>query len=339
MNQKRFTLKWDTYTDHLREMLQDMMASNELSDVTLVSDDKKHFKAHKVVLCASSPIFRSIIIDSSLSNTNPILYLRGIQSHEIESILQFIYLGQTTFFKDKMDDFLNVAKSLEIKEIGYDNPKNEEIEKEEEFGLTPNLSTFNSELEQINEARAINEKQMQSPTRSHNSVYTCEICSKQYSSYHGLFLHIRSIHEGVKFACDQCSHIFASSSGLSQHVKSIHEAFKYQCDMCTKQYNNNSALLQHKKSVHDGITYPCDKCNHVAAYPNSLRSHVKTVHEAFRYHCDQCNSEFTQKGKLQQHIESVHQGVKYPCDQCSSKFSQKPHLLRHIKLTHDIPTI
>ena len=53
MSQEKLNLTWHTYTDHLREMLNDMM-SDELTDVTLVSEDKKKFKAHKVVLCASS---------------------------------------------------------------------------------------------------------------------------------------------------------------------------------------------------------------------------------------------------------------------------------------------
>merc|ERR1712189_177282 len=117
-------LTWHTYTDHLREMLHDMMTCNELTDVTLVSEDKKHFKAHKVVLSASSAVFKSIISENY--STNPVIYLRGILSFEIESILQFIYLWKATFYQERMNDFLQVGKSLEIKEIsrdieGFDN--------------------------------------------------------------------------------------------------------------------------------------------------------------------------------------------------------------------------
>ena len=45
------------------------------------------------------------------------MYLRGIQFSEMESIMQFIYLGEATFFEERMDEFLAVAKSLEIKEL------------------------------------------------------------------------------------------------------------------------------------------------------------------------------------------------------------------------------
>ena len=74
MSQEKFNLTWHTYTDHLRQMLNDMMSSNELADVTLVSEDKKKFKAHKVVLSGSSSVFKSIISDTNLFS--PIIYLK-----------------------------------------------------------------------------------------------------------------------------------------------------------------------------------------------------------------------------------------------------------------------
>ena len=118
MTQEKFNLIWHTYTDHLREMLHDIMNDKELSDVTLICEDKKQFKAHKVVLSASSPVFKDIISTNLI--TNPVIYLRGIESLEIESILQFIYLGQATIFQERMNEFINVAKSLELKEISKD---------------------------------------------------------------------------------------------------------------------------------------------------------------------------------------------------------------------------
>ena len=74
MSEEKFNLNWDTYTDHLREMLHDMMTSNEFTDVTLVTEDKKHFKAHKVVLRFSSTVFRSITCENYTKN--PVIYLR-----------------------------------------------------------------------------------------------------------------------------------------------------------------------------------------------------------------------------------------------------------------------
>ena len=118
MNQEKLNLTWHTYTDHVREMLHHMMSSNELTDITLVSADKKKFKAHKVVLSSCSSVFKSIINDTLLSDA--IIYLTGIQSSEIESILKLIYLGEAILHQERMDEFINATRSLEIKEIGKD---------------------------------------------------------------------------------------------------------------------------------------------------------------------------------------------------------------------------
>ena len=46
------------------------------------------------------------------------MYLfRGVQFSEMESIMQFIYLGEATFYEERMGEFLAVAKSLEIEEL------------------------------------------------------------------------------------------------------------------------------------------------------------------------------------------------------------------------------
>merc|ERR1712133_314175 len=92
-----------------------MRESDQLTDVTLVCDDKKQFKAHKIVLSACSTVFKSIIND--LPQNSSVIYLRGIQHQEMESILQFMYLGEVTLSHKTMKEFLEVAKNLEIKEI------------------------------------------------------------------------------------------------------------------------------------------------------------------------------------------------------------------------------
>ena len=115
MNENKYNIEWNSYSDHLKEMLHYMLKSNYLTDVTLVCDDKRQFKAHKIVLSACSSVFKDII--NNLPETSSVIYLRGIQHSEMESILEFMYLGVTTFYQEQMQDFINVAKNLEIKEI------------------------------------------------------------------------------------------------------------------------------------------------------------------------------------------------------------------------------
>ena len=138
-HQEKYTLHWHSYSDHLREALTDMMTSSEFADVTLVTDDKQQIRAHRNILSAASPVFKSILQISS-NNTNPVFYLRGIQHSEMESILQFIYLGEARFYKERINEFIMVCKDLEIlelstgKKMSFETPPNEEsIGHENEF--------------------------------------------------------------------------------------------------------------------------------------------------------------------------------------------------------------
>merc|ERR1712189_161554 len=49
----------------------------------------------------------------------------------MKSILQFMYLGQATFYQDRMNKFLNAAKSLEIKEISK-TVESEDVDKRDQ---------------------------------------------------------------------------------------------------------------------------------------------------------------------------------------------------------------
>ena len=112
---EKYTLNWHTFTDHLQLLFKDLYEEGKHSDVTLVCDDQTQFKAHKIVLSACSPVFKKII-DSNPSQ-HPLIYLRGIQSYEMESILQFMYLGEGRFYHERMREFIKVAQDLEVKEI------------------------------------------------------------------------------------------------------------------------------------------------------------------------------------------------------------------------------
>ena len=79
MHKEKYNINWHTYSDHLKEMLHEMMKSNELEDVILVCDDKKQFKAHKIVLSACSTVFKSIITSNPESNSS-VTCLRRINS-------------------------------------------------------------------------------------------------------------------------------------------------------------------------------------------------------------------------------------------------------------------
>merc|ERR1719378_1729542 len=113
--EEKINLKWQPFSSHAQELLKGLMESQEFTDVTLVSDDQHQFKVHKFILSACSTVFRKILTSNPLNSS---IYLRGIYHEDLESVLQFIYLGEASFYPQRMNEFLNVAKNLDIKEIG-----------------------------------------------------------------------------------------------------------------------------------------------------------------------------------------------------------------------------
>ena len=54
MHQEKYSLTWHTYSDHLKMMMKELMMNEDFSDVTLVTEDKKHIKAHINILSTCS---------------------------------------------------------------------------------------------------------------------------------------------------------------------------------------------------------------------------------------------------------------------------------------------
>ena len=116
MGQEKYTLHWHTYSDYLRDILKEMSSNDSFADVTLVTDDKKQIKAHRNILSACSSVFKEIL-QINTNNNHPVIYLRGIQHSEMESILQFIYLGEANFHEKRINEFLTVAKNLDFRDL------------------------------------------------------------------------------------------------------------------------------------------------------------------------------------------------------------------------------
>lgn len=111
------SLDWNKYSDHLKDLMIKMITTTEYSDVTLVCDDSDfQFKTHKSVLSACSPELEKII--RKTTEKNPIIYLRGVPTKEMEALIQFMYLGRTTVHEKDLPELLKVAQDLKIKGIG-----------------------------------------------------------------------------------------------------------------------------------------------------------------------------------------------------------------------------
>merc|ERR1712150_258672 len=239
---EKHTLNWHTFSEHLQVMFRDLYQEGRHTDVTLASDDQTQFKAHKIVLSACSPVFKKII-DSNPSE-HPLIYLRGIQSYEMESILQFMYLGEGKFYHERMREFIKVAQDLEVKEIsdGVELPSEEAGDTVEE-----NIPEKEIEGDLIEEAPRQAEQKKNSPKRPRSQIFNdnkstqCPECRVEFTTKSNMVKHYRTKHEGIKYPCNQCDYQATQQSSLQTHIAAKHSDNILQCELCdyqTKWRNN-----------------------------------------------------------------------------------------------------
>ena len=274
MSQEKYSIQWHNYSDHLKSMMKELMMNEDFSDVTLVTEDKKQIRANISILCACSPVFKDILKKEKHSSS--ILYLRGVQFPEMESIMQFIYLGEASLNEERMEEFLSVARLLEIKELC-----NAEIETNYELKEEPKqndpitlmeeqkIASHNLKIPAQKEQREVGE----------NNKYVCKQCPKTYSSRGALHSHKKSAHEGVMYPCDKCDYQATQKCDLTRHIKSKHEGVKYACDQCDYQTGYQVGLDLHIQSKHEGVAVAYDQCDYQSTKHSNLIRHIKNKHE------------------------------------------------------------
>ena len=226
-----YTLNWYTFTDHLSMMFKTLYENRDYSDVTLVCDDQTQFKANKIVLSASSPVLKKIL-DTNPSQ-HPLIYLRGIQSYEMESILQFMYLGEGKLYYERMGELIKVAKNLEVTEISN--------------GME--LPTKEDEPKHLIENK-IRQRQPRNQISSDAKPTDCPECGKEFSEKDKMVRHYRSTHDRIKYPCNQCDSKFTQQIHLQTHIQSKHEGIKYPCNQCDYQATDRSNLQKHIQRKH-----------------------------------------------------------------------------------------
>ena len=280
MEQSNCKFSWSNYIDHVHYKLHDMMKESDLTDVTIVSDDKKHFNAHKVVLKACSSVFQNIIED--LPQSNSVIYLRGIQYQEIESILEYMYLGEVTISQQRVYEFLKVAADLEVKNFDKENINSDSTEPVSDIN---EMGALNPKAKH-NDDTKLETECVESDMKEDQLKIDMDVSNNSNEKYHevnDMKMAYRSNQKFImnrhkkEYACNQCELKFSNQSNLTRHIKSQHEE-KVSCDQCEKQFKRKDCLKEHYQAAHDKKEFVCKICDYATGYRKILKKHMKIRH-------------------------------------------------------------
>ena len=159
MYSDKFSLSWSEFEKGASNAFRELLDEIEFVDVTLVSDDLKQIKAHKVILSACSSIFKKMLQQNP--QQQPIIYLTGVAYKEMQSMVNFMYLGQTEVEQDDLNHFMEVAAKFDVKGLSQEKQNDEAIpvDQQNETVSTDMLRPGNEELEESESEEKDDEEQ------------------------------------------------------------------------------------------------------------------------------------------------------------------------------------
>ena len=112
MASEKFCLRWNDFESNISVAFRELREEKDFFDVTLACEENQ-VQAHKVILSACSPFFRSILRKNP--HAHPLLYLKGVKFSDLQSVLNFMYHGEVNVAQEELNSFLAVAEELRVK--------------------------------------------------------------------------------------------------------------------------------------------------------------------------------------------------------------------------------
>lgn len=122
-----FYLKCNNFSRLISSQYELLRDSKTFTDISFVcGDNTSRLDAHKLVLCASSPYFRSLI--ESLGTQHLVLFFGDVKYDIMKSILTYMYMGEAKIESDKIKDFIKVAEKFCIRGLVRENSEEKDQE-------------------------------------------------------------------------------------------------------------------------------------------------------------------------------------------------------------------
>ena len=227
-------LKWNAFQSTVSKSFSLLKQEKEFFDVTLVSDDQLQIPTHKIVLSACSKFFKSVLTKNC--HSHPLIYLHGINSTNLNFILDYIYQGEVQIYQEQLDPFLEAGQKLEID--GLFSRVKEEVE------------VFSHDVE-----KSFKIDEVENPTQEQNgSYYEIESNSNDKSEV-GLTEVGQKIKEliaktTVGFICTACGKMGKDHSNMRKHAETHIKGLSYNCQECDRTFKSKNTLSSHNTRFH-----------------------------------------------------------------------------------------
>jgi len=306
---EKFCLKWNDFENNVSSAFNDIREEKDFFDVTLVCDNNQ-VQAHKVIIAACSPFFKSILRRNP--HQHPLLYLKGVLYDDMVSVLNFMYKGEVNIAQEQLNSFLAVAEDLQVKGLTQDGNNSQAKPKAE--NIKPSSSSNNYKpVSQIKKPAVsrIAPSIAASSSNQQSGGYVDDggdddiqevvpVKTEPSSSHHIEPVHDQSgivaqmedenyVEEGYEYADGQYDAAAYGTMGDGTDIaKDIENAINskmmrdgtglFQCLECDYKSNKTTNIRTHIETHHLDeyqITVSCSFCDYVGPSKSALRMHMK----------------------------------------------------------------
>ena len=206
-------IKSSAQKEYAAKILEQEFQEKYFTDVTLVSEELKVFKAHKCVLSAKSPVMKKILLQNP--HPHPSIYLNNINEKDLKYFIQLIYYGTTRFNRDHIENMVKVIQVFQVTGLELEG-------KTDDNDLANQHET---KIETLADDVAINTDKLLKDREEKASVLRDQRdISDNISDPNEVKFETR------KFMCSECNKNFADKANLRKHERSKHKGVRYYCD-------------------------------------------------------------------------------------------------------------
>ena len=262
---EKLCLQWNDFRANVNSAFGRLRDDKEFSDVTLACEDGQQMEAHKVILAASSSIFEKILQKNK--HPHPLIYLRGFQSKDLVSILDFLYFGEANVYQENLDSFLAIAE--EIKLEGLAGKTASDVVEQQDNCADPQL---------IYNTREIFKTPTTNSTYVQNIHDAEEANSKVIAIYNKIsgYLDLEALDEKVKSMMERSQKMIPAGKQLNGTPM---RATAMLCKVCGKE-GRVTDIRDHIEANHlEGVSIPCDFCGKTFSARAYLRVHKTKFHK------------------------------------------------------------
>ena len=242
-----FSLKWNDFETNVSKSFVNLRTETQLFDVTLVGQDQKKVSAHRLVLSACSDFFKNIFYSNS--HSHPLLYLDGVDSEDINQMLDYMYKGEVKIKQDYLERFLQISNKFQLEGLlgGENNDDLNQAENDQDGDDNKNEIYLHETNLSTNQNYS---QKLVKPVRKIRTERSLKVCDETLNATNyeveGKFEEL-IVKEGNLFRCTMCDRTMTHKGSMKRHLETHLTGLNYNCKLCDQTFRSSMSLSNHKR--------------------------------------------------------------------------------------------